>query len=356
MTKLTDLDRTLMEKEISLEDLEFIVHKSKNDNSPGPDGFSNEFFKIFWSQIKILLLKLINSYRHKGTLNETQTNGIITCIPKGGKIRNVLKNWHPITLLNSINKFYSGILAERIKKNLPKLVHLDQKGFINERFIGEITRLTFDIINECKIQKQKGLIILIDFEKAFDSISWNFILKSMQLLNFGDDTINWVKSLQLGSNSKILQNGNLSEKKILGRGCSRGDPISPYLFILASEFLAEAIRSNPDIKGLNLLEKEHKISQYADDTTLFLKPEEKCIRSCMVTLNEFEKISGLKVNTDKTKVVKLGDWGDSRTTLCNDLKLIWRDEFISLGIKYNVNDMENISEINIAIKKKRCTD
>ena len=249
-------------------------------------------------------------------------------------------------------KFYSGILAERIKKILPKLVHLDQKGFISDRFIGKNTRLTFDIINECKIQKQKGLIILIDFEKAFDSITWNFIVNSMQLLTFEEDTIKWVKSLQLGSNSKILQNGNLSEKITLGRGCRQGDPISPYLFILTSEFLAEAIRSNPDIKGLTFFEKEHTISQYADDTTLFIKPEEKCIRSCMVTLNEFEKISGLKVNTDTTKVVKLGDWGDSRTNLCNDLKLIWTDEFISLGIKYNVNDMENITEMNIAIKKK----
>ena len=144
----------------------------------------------------------------------------------------------------------------------------------------------------------------------------------MKLFNLGDDTIEWVKSIQLGSSSKILQNGHLSDKITLGRGCRQGDPISPYLFVLASEFLAEAIRSNSDIKGLTFLGKEHKISQYTDDTTLFIKPEEKCIRSCMVTLNEFEKISGLKVNTDKTKVVKLGEWGDSRTNLCKDLNLI----------------------------------
>ena len=100
MTKLSDLDRTLMEREILLEDLEFIVNKSKNNKSPGPEGFSNELKKK-WSQIKILPLKLINSYRSKGSLNETQTNGIITCIPKGGKIRNEFKNWRPITLLNS---------------------------------------------------------------------------------------------------------------------------------------------------------------------------------------------------------------------------------------------------------------
>ena len=93
-------------------------------------------------------------------------------------MRNDLKNWRPITLLNSIYKFYSDILAERIKLILPKLIHPDQKGFVNGRFIGENSRLTYDIINDCEIQNSKGLIILIDFEKAFDSISWKFILNS----------------------------------------------------------------------------------------------------------------------------------------------------------------------------------
>ena len=118
----------------------------------------------------------MNHYRNKGELNKHQISGIITCIPKGGKMRNDLKN----TLLNSIYKFYSGILAERIKQLLPKLIHVDQKGFINGRFIGENTRLNYDIINECESQNLKGLIILIDVEKAFDSISWKFILNSLK--------------------------------------------------------------------------------------------------------------------------------------------------------------------------------
>ena len=211
MPKLSKNENSKLEEQISIEDLKHIVYKSKNNKSPGPDGYSNEFYKIFWNQIKILLLQLMNFYRNRGELNKRQISGIITCIPKGGKLRNDLKNWRPITLLNSIYKFYSGILAERIKQLLPKLINVDQKGFINGRFIGENTRLTYDIINECNNQNSKGLIILIDFEKAFDSISWNFILNSLKIFNFGEDIINWVRSLQLNSNSKILQNGYLSD-------------------------------------------------------------------------------------------------------------------------------------------------
>ena len=153
LTKLTEDEKTGIERAIILEDLKNIVYKSKNNKSPGPDGFSNEFYKIFWLQINRLLLKLMNFYRERGVLNKAQSSGIITCIPKGGKLRNELTNWRPITLLNSIYKFYSGILAERIKNCLPKIINVDQKGFINGRFIGENTRLTYDIILECILEK-----------------------------------------------------------------------------------------------------------------------------------------------------------------------------------------------------------
>ena len=123
---------------------------------------------------------MLNHYRENNAINPSQLEGTITCIPKGGKIRNNLKNWRPITLLNSINKFYLSIIAERIKVILPKIIHTDQKGFIKGRFIGENTRLTYDIIEECNRRKIDGLIILIDFEKAFNSISWDFLSKTSE--------------------------------------------------------------------------------------------------------------------------------------------------------------------------------
>ena len=265
LPKLNTKDRELLEKDITIEELAQIVKKSKNNKSPGPDGFTNEFYKIFWPNIRFILLKLIKSYRENKILNPRQLDGVITCIPKGGKLRNNFKNWRPITLLNSISKFYS--IAERITIILPKLIHSDQKGFINGRFIGENIRITYDIIHECNLQKKNGLILLIDFEKAFDSISWEFITKTLKIFDFGLDTINWIKSLQIGSTSKNLQNGNFSNTIPLGRGCRQGDPVSPFIFVLAAEILSEAIRDNKNIEGITIFQKEQKISQYADDTT-----------------------------------------------------------------------------------------
>ena len=151
--------------------------------------------------------------------------------------------------------------------------------------------------------------------------------------------------MQTHSNSKILQNGYLSEEITLGRGCR-------HLFVLAAKFLAEAIRKKTNIKGITIHNKEHKLSQYADDTTLFTRYDEQSIRSCMTTLVEFERISGLKVNKEKNKVVQLGASGDNRMELCTDLNLIWSQKFPALGITYDVQNMNETADQNIVIKLK----
>ena len=192
--------------------------------------------------------------------------------------------------------------------------------------------------------------MLLDFEKAFDSLSWEFILKSLKLFNFNDNIIKWVNSLQLNSSSKILQNGHLPEKNCLGRGCRQGDPVSPYLFVLAPRFLADAIQTNNHIEGITIYNQGHKVSQYADDTTLLLCPHERNLRECMTILTEFQSISGMKVNKEKTKVIKIGAWGDNRTILCPDLNLKWTQKCECLGIAYDINNMDNITDINIEKK------
>ena len=140
---------------------------------------------------------------------------MLTFIPQGDKIRNQLNNWWPITFLNSIYKFLSAILTKRIETVLDRIIHHDQKGFLNNRFIGENTRLTSDIIRECQIQNVDGLIIMIDFAKGFDSISWEFIQKSLQIFNFGNWVQKWVKCLQKGSFSRGIEASHVSDKIFL---------------------------------------------------------------------------------------------------------------------------------------------
>ena len=114
--------------------------------------------------------------------------------------------------------------------------------------------------------------------------------------------------------------------------------------------MGETFRSHPKMTGIIVHKKEHKISQFADDTTLFMKFTERNLRVCMNILNSFFLISGLQINVEKTKAIKFGVTGDSRMTLCEDLNLIWTQEFTSLGIDYNINALDKITDLNLDLK------
>ena len=135
---LSNTESKSLEGKIRLEEASTVLKNMKNNKSPGSSGFSAEFYKCFWNRIGVFVCRALNHAFISGNLSVTQTQGIITCIPKGDKPKQFLKNWRPITLLNTIYKIGSGCIANRIKIFLDKLIHTDQTGFIKGRFIGEM--------------------------------------------------------------------------------------------------------------------------------------------------------------------------------------------------------------------------
>jgi hypothetical protein len=133
-------------------------------------------------------------------------------------------------LLNTVYKIGSGVIANRIKKVLPTLINNDQTGFIAGRYIGENIRLLFDIMEYAEENDIPGLFLLIDFEKAFDPISWNFLNNILKFFNFGESIQKWAKTFYNNIKSAVNQGGNLSEFFRIERRCRQGDPLSPYLF------------------------------------------------------------------------------------------------------------------------------
>ena len=136
--------------------------------------------------------------------------------------------------------------------------------------MGENTRLLYDLINHTEQKEIPGLLLLIDFEKAFDSLSWSFIRKALKFLNFGESFRRWIDVFYKGISSAVIQCGHLSSWFQIGRGCRQGDPLSPYIFIICAEFLSTKLRKNKNIKGIKIELKEFKISQFTDDTTVIL--------------------------------------------------------------------------------------
>ena len=145
--KLSKEEAESPEGPVKYEEAAVILKAMSNNRSPGSDGFSAEFFKMFWKKIGHFIVRSINFGFSKGELSVTQREGIITCIPKDNKPRQFIKNYRPISLLNCIYKIASGVIAHRIKGTLQKLIHADQTGFIAGRYIGENTRLVYDIMH-----------------------------------------------------------------------------------------------------------------------------------------------------------------------------------------------------------------
>ena len=141
--------------------------------------FQQNFLSSSGSILFFFILKSLNYGYKTGSLSITQRKGIIACLPKPNKSPFLLKNWRPISLLNVIYKMASSVIASRLKSFLPKLIHEDQKGFISGRCISENVRLIYDILFEAKQEEIPGLLLSIDFQQAFDSISWKFIHKTL---------------------------------------------------------------------------------------------------------------------------------------------------------------------------------
>ena len=139
------------------------------------------------------------------------------------------------------------------------------------------------------------MLVLIDF----DSGSWDFLYKVLNLFQFGESFQKWVKLFYKDIQSCVIVNGYLSEWSNLERGCGQGDPLSPYLFTLCAELLAVLIRNNKNIKGIKMNNTIFVISQYADDTSISLDGTIRSLENCMKILKLYASASGLCINIEK---------------------------------------------------------
>ena len=276
------------------------------EKTPGTDGLPAEFYKVFWRNISAILIRALNYAYETGQLSVTQRRGIIKLIPKKDAEPFFIKNWRPLTLLNCEYKIAAKSIANRLKPSLPNLINYDQTGFIKGRFIGENIRLIDSVICYAKDKNIPGLLLFLDFEKAFDTIEWSFIRKTFQHFGFGSSMLKWLNLFYCRPESCVLNNGWASEFFEIQRGVRQGCPLSPYLFVLSVEILAKAFRENTSIKGILVNNREIKLSQYADDTTLILDGKKESLIASLKLLDDFYEVSGLKLNDKKTEALWIG--------------------------------------------------
>ena len=193
--KLSQEQRDKLELQISEAEVSRYLRGMRNNIAPGSSGYTGNFYKFFWKSIKNRVMQAIHRSTEMNSLSATQKIGIVKIIPKADKDLKLLTNWQPLTLLNTFYKIISGVLVNRLQTVLDYLIGPDQKGYVPNRFIGEVTRSTYDIFQYAKEKNLPGMILLIDFEKAFDSISFKMIDATLEMFGFGKYYRDWITIL-----------------------------------------------------------------------------------------------------------------------------------------------------------------
>ena len=200
--RLTDNEKEECEGLVTRDECLAALKSMANNKTPGPSGFTKEFFEHFWDDIGSLVVQYINRAFHDGEFFVTQRRGYVTLLPKKGD-QTLLRNKRPIVLLDTLYKIVAKVLAGRMSKVIDKLIGNDQTGFMKGRNIAENIRLMSDVIHYCESQHISGILMNLDFAAAFNSIEHSFLFRTLSAFNFGDNFKRWIKVLGISRNRII---------------------------------------------------------------------------------------------------------------------------------------------------------
>ena len=216
---------------------------------------------------------------------------------------------------------------------LDTIIFSDQMAFVKNWYIAENIWKLLDIIEYANESSTPGLLLLVDFEKAFDNIEYSAVDKALKWFNFGPVLRKWVSILFNKFSLMTINNGYFSEEIVASKGLFQGNPIAPYLFILVIEVLATKLRSHPRVKGMKMGAEELLLALFADDLGIILEADPVVLRSTLEILDKFKAMSGLSINYDKTVIYRLGSAKNTNPHFYSVKKMIWSNEPVKvLGI------------------------
>ncbi|KAK3199333.1 hypothetical protein Dsin_022748 [Dipteronia sinensis] len=254
----------------------------------GPNGINLQFVKANWEEIRGDFMGFLKEFHKDGAIVKELNRSFIALIPKVGKPE-TMGDFRPISLKGSMYKMAS----------------------VSGRQILDSFVLADEIINSWKSDREGGILIKLDFEKAYDSVEFGFLDAMMSDMGFGNKWRGWINECISSPLVSVLVNRSSTNQFGIERGLRQGDPLSPFLFNIVTEGLScvlkKAVRLGL-IKGETFNGSGIHIShlQFADDTILFLKPKKEFILNAKRILRCFEMASGLSINYHKTCLVRVG--------------------------------------------------
>ena len=213
--------------------------------APGPDGFPAHFFQRHWDlcgeEVTTVVLRMLRGEDDLSCINDT----LIVLIPKVAGAED-LGQFRPISLCNVIYKITSKVVVNRLKLSLPHIIAEEQSAFVPGRLITDNIITAYECLHSMKQKRASGqrcCALKLDMRKAYDRVEWSYLQAIMLRLGFHQLWVQMVMRLVTTVSFSVLLNGECLEKFKPSRGIRQGDPISPYLFLLATEGLSCLLKS-----------------------------------------------------------------------------------------------------------------
>ncbi|GAU32797.1 hypothetical protein TSUD_152460 [Trifolium subterraneum] len=249
------------------------------------------------------LMRFLLEFYANGKLVKGSNRTFIVLIPKVANPQRI-SDFRPISLVGCMYKILAKVLANRSKLVMDTVISEPQSTFVKGRQIMDGILIANEVVDDAKKLKKEFILFNVDFEKAYDSVEWDYLNSVMAKMGFSVKLRQLIMTCVSTTTASVLVNGSPIEEFCIGRGLRQGDHLSPFLFLIAAEGLNVMLKASVDtdlFKGYQIGNEDRDV--FADDTLILGERSWANIRVLKANLILFELISGLKVNFHRSLLV-----------------------------------------------------
>ncbi|GKU93948.1 hypothetical protein SLEP1_g7497 [Rubroshorea leprosula] len=310
VNQISQADNEMLVVEFDEKEIKEAIWDCCSSKAPGPDGFNFGFVKKMWEDIKVEVIDFVQEFWEYGRIARGSNASFIVLIPKKENPQGI-EDYRPISLIGIMYKIIAKLLANQLRRVLPKVIGEQQMAFIEGRQLADGVVIANEVIDEAKRKRKKSFLFKVDFEKAYDKVCWSFLEFMMMRMGFSKKWRKWIQECLRSSSVSVLINGSPTKEFPVSKGICQGDPLSPFLFLIVAEGLNGLVSATVEknlYKGVKVGNGDTMIThlQFADDTIFFEEASDENIKVVKGIMRIFELASGLKINFAKSQLMGMG--------------------------------------------------
>ncbi|CAN0839533.1 Transposon TX1 uncharacterized 149 kDa protein [Linum grandiflorum] len=308
--RLCTTDNDLLLSPFSKEEFQIALFSIDADKAPGPDGLNPGFYQHFWHLIGDDIFKAARSWLTDGIFPDQIKGTNIVLLPKIEEPKG-MKDLRPISLCSVLYRLVEKVLANRMRRVMPKLISEEQSAFVAGRSIIDNVTVAFETIHSMK-RRQTGkcgeVAVKLDISNAFDRVEWGYLEAVLRKVGFDERLVQWMMLCVTSVRYTVLVNGAGVGPILPSRGLRQGCPLSPFLFILCTEGLSAMTRNatrEGRLVGSRVCRGAPSVTHllFPDDSFFFARATIRDARELKKILDRYAAASGQYINYKKSGIM-----------------------------------------------------